>query len=175
MPEIDFESAVAEFVALGRRMQNQPQLTGDQLVDEYARWYRDVRIEEASVDDSNDMLLLEWGALRPMEISEPTDFRPDGSYTGIQWADTLYKAIQLTRQVVPAAGHEDPQFDDLAMDLSIMLCFDATAASDPGDSMCVGTPDEVDRDVADFREQPYVQPLLAARPQRIVVWLSGAG
>lgn len=175
MPDIDFESAVTEFLSLGRRLQDHPELTGDQVVEEYARWYRDVRIEEASVDDSNDMLLLEWGALRPMEISEPTDFRPDGSYAGIKWADTLYKAIQLTRQVVPAAVHEHPQFDDLAMDLSIMLCFDATSASDPGDSMWVGMPDEVDRDVAQLRKEPYVEPLLAARPQRIVVWLSGAG
>ena len=174
MPDIDFESAVAEFLALGRRLQNQPELTGNHVIEEFSRWYRDVRIEEASVDDNNDVLLLEWGTLRPIEISEPTDFRTT-SYTGINWADTLYKAIQLTRQVVPADGLEDPEFDQLAMDLSIMLCFDATAKSDPGDSMWVGTPDEVDCDVANFREEPYVKPLLTARPQRIVVWLSGAG
>jgi len=109
------------------------------------------------------------------DLAEPTDFRPPATYEGVQYAPTRYRAIRLTREVFPAAGHEDPQFDRLAVDLSVTLCFEPVAEEERGGETSMDGPEEVDFGLWDFREEPYVQPLLIVPPQRIVATIAGAG
>jgi hypothetical protein len=58
MPETDFETAIADFLALGRRLQAAPPVTGQRVLDELTARYRDNRVLGAAIDEDADMLLL---------------------------------------------------------------------------------------------------------------------
>ncbi len=75
MATTDFETSITDFLALGRRLQTAQPLTGQLVLDELTAWYRDSRVEGAALDEDADMLLLQWGATRPLIVSEPTDLR----------------------------------------------------------------------------------------------------
>lgn len=55
MPMVEFETAVADFLSLGRRLQAIQPVTGERVLAELAAWYRDYRVSGASVDAHADM------------------------------------------------------------------------------------------------------------------------
>jgi hypothetical protein len=59
MLTIDFETAIAHFLMLGRRLQETKVSTGEGVLDALIVWYRDSRIDGATIDGDADMLLLQ--------------------------------------------------------------------------------------------------------------------
>ena len=45
MQTVDFETAIAEFLALGRCLQDAQDLCGERVLDELCRWYLGTRVE----------------------------------------------------------------------------------------------------------------------------------
>lgn len=56
---MDLETAIADFLALGRRLSANLPLTGQRALDALTTWYRDTRVKGASPDRDADMLLLQ--------------------------------------------------------------------------------------------------------------------
>lgn len=75
MPSVDLETAIADFLRLGKRLQSDPGLTGDRVLEEMTDWFRQVRVDGADSESDGDMLLFQWGTTRPILLAEPTDMR----------------------------------------------------------------------------------------------------
>lgn len=89
MKTVGLETSVSDFLALGRRLLSFQPLTGEHVLGELIAWYKDSRIIGASLDENADMMLLQWGEIRPVDLTEPTDLRAvsDGK---IQFLESKY-------------------------------------------------------------------------------------
>ncbi len=174
MPTIDFETSVAEFLALGRRLQATLPLTGERVLDELTAWYRDKRIEGAAIDEDADMLLLQWGATRPLIVVEPTDLRRLAD-KDLRFAEQELQYLDVTRQVFAAGEDEDAEFDDSAVQMSISLGFGPADGSEPMSNLWIHTPQEIASVVKKYANTPFVLSLLnrPAATVTIVVGLCG--
>lgn len=165
MPMVEFETAVADFLSLGRRLQAIQPVTGERVLAELAAWYRDSRVSGAPVDAHADMLLLQWGGTSPILVPEPTDLRFRGG-TKVRYSDQELQYLDFTRQVF-AAEDEETEFDDAAVQMSITLAFGPANGDEPDSNLWIHTPDELERSLASFRTVPFVQALLD-RPAHVV-------
>lgn len=114
VPTTDFETSIADFLALGQRLQAAQPLTGERVLEELTAWYRNSRVEGAAIDEDADMLLLQWGATCPLVVSEPTDLRKLGD-DDLKFGDHELQYLDFTRQVFAAGEDEDAEFDDEPM------------------------------------------------------------
>jgi hypothetical protein len=126
MPATDFETAITNFLTLGRQLQEATSLTGERVLDDLTNWYRDSRIDGAAIDADADMLLLQWGATRPIIVSEPTDLRGRGD-NDFTFAAQEVHYLDFTRQVFVAGEDEEAEFDAVAVQMSITLGFQPRA------------------------------------------------
>ena len=173
MPTVDLETAVSDFLSLGRRLLATQPLSAERVLEELTAWYRDVRIECASLDEDGDMLLLQWGATRPPLVSEPTDVRPLGHKIKFGTKDLRY--LDFTRQVFAAGGDEGADFDDAAVQMSITLSYGPADGTEESANQWVNTPDDVDDGVREFRSAPFVQSLLQAAARNVAVTVGHCG
>src|SRR5215207_2145950 len=112
-PSVDLETCIEDFLALGRRLQTLRPLTGERVLEELTAWYRRTRVEGAAPDEDGNMLLLQWGAVRLLDVTEPTDLRPLRD-DEVGFADPKLQFLDFTRQVFAAGDDEDEEFDDSA-------------------------------------------------------------
>jgi hypothetical protein len=159
VPTKDFEASVADFLALGRRLQVAQPLTRQRVLDELTAWYRDTRVERAPPEEDADMLLLQWGAERPLVVSEPTDLRKLRD-NDLKFADQEQKYLDFTRQVFAAGEDEEADFDDSAVQMSITLGFGTADGSEPSSNQWIHTPDDIASGKERFASTPFVQSLL---------------
>ena len=174
MSTVDFESSIAEFLNLGRRLQAAGPITGRLVLEELTNWYRDTRIDGALLDEDGDMLLLQWGASRPQIVPDPTDLRGlgDGKF---KFTNGKVQYLDFTRQVFPSAGDDDAEFDDEAVQMSITLGFGPARGDEEGANRWISTPEEIDSGKAEFLEVQFVKSLLdvPAKSLSVTVGLIG--
>jgi hypothetical protein len=172
VPAIDFETAIASFLSLGRRLQETQPLTGQTILAELTAWYQNVRIEGAPLEEDADMLLLQWGATCPLVVASPTDLRTldDDEF---KFSDRELKYLDFTRQVFVQGDDED--FDDAAVQMSISLGFDPADGSEPNSNLWISTPADVDSAKAAFLGVPFVQALVNVPPRMISIKVGQCG
>jgi hypothetical protein len=174
MPITDFETAITHFLTLGRRLQEVQPLIGEQVLDELTTWYRHSRIEGAVIDDDADMLLLQWGATRPLIVSGPTDLR-ERSDDDLTFADQEVCYLDFTRQIFVAGEDEEVEFDDVAIQMSISLGFQPADGNEPMSNLWIQTPDDLDKGVAEFKDTQFVQSHLRLPAQTITITIDHCG
>jgi hypothetical protein len=170
----DLETAIASFLELGRRLQAVHPLTAEAVLDQLATWYHRTRIDGADLDQDADMLLLQWGATRPLTFSEPTDLR-NLSDDDLQFADHELRYLNFTRQVFAAAEEQDAEFDDSAVHMSITLGFDAANGTERASNLWIHTPDGIESGKQQFRGTPFVHSLLNVTPQSVTITVGLCG
>lgn len=174
MTNTDFESAIADFLALGRRLQAPQLLTGQRVLDELTAWYRDTRVEAAALDEDADMLLLQWGVKQPLIVTEPTDLRDLGD-EDLKFSDQEVKYLDFTRQVFATGDDENAEFDDAAVQMSITLGFAPADVSEGGSNQWINTPDDIDAGIRDFLGVPFVQSLIAVPARSVAITVFHCG
>ena len=162
-PNID--AAVSGFIEMGHAIKESNSITGRVVLERVLNWYREIRIAGTDLTEDDDMLLLQWGALKPLLLSEPTDMR---HRTGEQWqyAQVRHRYLDFTRQVNPATDNEDEEFDDVSVQMSITLAFEPADESEPSGNTWIGTPEQIDDGTRAFMI-PFVIDLLD-RPASII-------
>ena len=174
MPTIDFEASIDAFLALGRKLQSDLPLTAEHALGQIARWYHDTRIEGAEISKDGDMLLLQWGDIRPLQLAEPTDLRDLGD-DDLKFTKELFKYIDIVREVMPSGDAEDAEFDDEAVQMSITLCYGVTAGNEPGANQWIMTPSDIETGIPEFKANDFVKPLLAVPTKHVVVQVGYCG
>ena len=104
-------------------------LIGDRVLNKLIAWYRETRIIGTSLIDQGDMLLFQWGALRPFDIAEPTDVRGIGDGK-IKFLDSKFQYLNFTRQVFANYGDNAIEFDDVAVQMRISLFYEPTTENE---------------------------------------------
>lgn len=167
MHTVGFEQAIADFLALGRRLQSAQPLTGAVVLEQLTTWYRSGRIRRAELQDDGDMLLLQWGAIRPPLLAEPVDLRKmDVGALKFAQQDRYY--LDFTRQVF-APESPDDEFDDYAVQLSIQLTFGPAEGRVGHSNLWIATPDQVDAGKTRFVADPFVQARLHVPAEAMTV------
>lgn len=174
MPTVDFETSISDFLALGRRLQALQSLTGGRVLDEITIWYHDNRIIEAAVEDSEDMLLLQWGVAWPYNISEPTDLRKLDDNQVVDF-HTDFRYLDFTRQVFPSGGDRNADFDSSAVQMSITLYYDPATGDEPSSNLWIDKPDDIARGTSEFCLVPFVSALLTTPAQRAAIYVGYCG
>jgi len=174
VPATDFKTTIAEFLALGRRLQASKPLTGQRVLDELTAWYRDIRVNGASLDEDADMLLLQWGATQPLLVAEPTDLRGFGD-DELKFSDQELKYLGFTRQVFAADEDEDAEFDDAAVQMSITLGFAPADGSEAGSNQWINTPDDIEGGKREFLAVPFVQSLIGVPARSVAITVGHCG
>jgi hypothetical protein len=170
----DLERAIADFLAMGRRLQAAQPLTGQRVLDELTAWYRGTRVEGAALDADADMLLLQWGATRPLSLAEPTDLRGLGD-DDLRFSDREVKYLDFTRQVFAAGDDEDAEFDDLAVQMGITLGFAPADGSETGSNQWISTPEDIDPGTRAFLDVPFVKALISAPAHSVTITVGRCG
>jgi hypothetical protein len=174
MKLVDLETSVSDFLILGRRLLSFEPITGEHVLDELMAWYKDSRITGAPLDEDADMLLLQWGSIRPLDIPEPTDLRTLGD-DNIQFMEREYQYLNFTRQVSANNEEKSLEFDDVAVQMSITLCYEPSTGSEPNSDLWIDMPSEIERALAKYRTTPFVGILLGIPAWRAVVTVDHCG
>ena len=161
------------FLQLARQIQERSEATGAEILDRAADYYRDLRVEDADLDAQGDMLLLQWGRTRPWLLSGPTDLRLGEA--SVPEADVPRRYLDVTRQIVPTGGSPDVEFDDVALQMSLTLVYEAADGSETNHNLWVETPDGLASALVTLRETPFVAGLLSRVPDRLVATIDWAG
>jgi hypothetical protein len=172
MAIVDLETCIADFLALGRRLQADQALTGERVLEELVRWYRESRVTGAALDEEGDMLLLQWGARQQLDITEPTDLRELGDET-LNFGEHDVPYLDFTRQV--CATNDDEEFDDVAVQMSVTLCHELANGAEPGSNLWINTPADIDSKENEFRSVPFVKSLLTVPAQRAIIKVENPG
>lgn len=175
MPTVDFETAIRDFLELGRRLYAAQPVTGQRVLDELVAWYSDVRIAGAELDDDGDMLLWQWGAIRPLILSEPTDLRHRDNDDELQFADEELQYLDFTRQVFPAGDDEEADFDDAAVQLSITLCFGPADGNEPNANQWIETPADIPARTKKVLSHPFVRSLMSVPTGTLAITVDHCG
>jgi hypothetical protein len=171
--EVDQENAVAQFLALARSCQDR-NLTATGVIEEVVRFYRDVRIAGADVEDDGDMLLFQWGDGEHLILSEPTDFRsPESADYEFDGVESKY--LDFTRQVFVAGDEGDEDFDESAIQMSITLIYGPASGKEQAGNVWIATPSRVEHDLKKHAAAPLVTELIKLQPSRIVATVDVCG
>jgi hypothetical protein len=168
MQTIDLEKSIKDFLALGRQLQSLQPLIAEKVLGEFFAWYREDRITGASLIENEDMLLLQWGVIRPLNILEPTDLRGIGDEE-ITYSNSRFQYLNFTRQVFPSGGNKDVEFDDVAIQMSITLCYGSTVEKENSDSLWIESPNDLEHGEENFRSIPFVDLLLKTPVSRVEI------
>ena len=154
----NIDAAVSGFLDMGRCIKESDSITGRVVLERVLNWYRDIRIAGTDFAEDDDMLLLQWGALNPLLLSEPTDMRHRAGEKW-QYAQERHSYLDFTRQVCPATDNEDEEFDDVAVQMSITLAFGIADGNEPLANTWICNPEQIDDGTTVFMN-PFVNALL---------------
>lgn len=170
---LDIETAVREFLELGRSIQAGNQITGRIALAKVLTWYRDTRIVGADFGEDGDMLLLQSGSTQPLELSEPKDLR-NTTDSELSFAQQSCRYVDFTRQVCASGVDEEVEFDDAAVKMSITLGFEPADGSEASSSFWICSPDEIDGAIREFMT-PYVSALIERPVKSLAIFVSRCG
>jgi len=168
MQTIDLETSINDFLKLGQQLQSLQPLTGENVLSELFAWYRENRITGTSLIKNGDMLLLQWGVTRPLDIFKSTDLRGIGDEK-IQFSSSRFQYLNFTRQVVADFGDKDVEFDDVAIQMSITLCYGSTEEKENSDDIWIETPNDVESGEEKFRSTSFVNLLMKTPVSRVEI------
>jgi hypothetical protein len=168
MQKIDLETSIKDFLALGRQLQSLQPLTSENVLGELFAWYREYRITGTSLVEDEDMLLLQWGVTSPLDILEPTDLRGIGDEE-IKYSNSRFQYLNFTRQVFPSGGNKDVEFDEVAIQMSITLCYGSTVEKENSDGLWIETPTDLEYGEERFRSIPFVNMLMKTPVSRVEI------
>jgi len=164
MKTVDLEASVSDFLSLGKQLLSLKPLTGEDVLRELLGWYQDDRVLGAQLDENADMLLLQWGAIRPLNNTDPLDLRTV-SESMLHSFESEYQYLDFTRQVFANNEEKNLEFDDVAVQMSMTLFYEPSTGSEPNSNLWIQMPSEIGQGVAKFRSTPFVKMLL-----NIPVW-----
>ncbi len=170
---VDQETAIQKFLDFSKRLQADPDLTAEKALNQMVEFYTDVRIEGAELDDDGYMLLLQWGAIRPLLVDQPVDLRK--SPDDVDFDDTEYTYLDITRQVLAVGDDGDPDFDESAVQLSISLFYEAPEGKVKGANLWISQPDDLTKSLAEFKAVPFVSQHLGAKISRMTATVGHCG
>lgn len=191
MSVIDFETSIAEFLALGRKLQALQPLTGAMVWDAITEWYRDVRVEGAS-EEGDDMLLLQWGEYTHLILPEPMDVRGMKD-SETEFSDRSLPCLGFVRQVFTHGVYdleslgddydeedlecigEEIEFDDGAVQMSVALYYEQAAVERLSSDFWIEKPEEIDEKRGVFWAEPFVAALIDAPASKVVVTVDACG
>jgi len=135
---IDLETSITEFLERGRELLENT-LTVERIFNEVTTRYRDQRINGAVIENSGDMVLIDWGESRLMRTPVPTDLRnlEDG---GPEWYSDHISHFSMARQLHVETGDND-DFDGNAVAMHIDLGFSDAVLSSA--NQWVESPDDI--------------------------------
>jgi hypothetical protein len=162
---LDIDAAVAAFLVMGETITKAQSVTGLELLNRVLDWYRNTRIARTVLEEDGDMLLLEWGATQPMELSRPTDMRGEGSVAP-QFSQARHRWLGFTRQAWPLSENEQDEFDGRAVVMCVFLAYELADGSEPSGNTWIHSPENMDDEIRDFMN-PYVTQLLK-KPANLV-------
>ncbi|WP_164104405.1 hypothetical protein [Candidatus Laterigemmans baculatus] len=171
---VDLEAAIRQFINAARDLQAEPEVTAEAVLQRVIQGYRDVRIDRASLNSDGDMLLLQWGAISPLIAEGPADLR-NASADDIAFEQSERQYIDFTRQVFAAAEDEDADFDDSAVQLSMTLVYGQATGDEVSSNQWIENPRRIDNAITKFRDDPFVQRLMAAPASRLVATVQHCG
>jgi hypothetical protein len=157
-----------------------PSVESRAIFDTVLSFYREVRIEGTNLDHDDDMLLLQWGATKPLLIDGFTDLRPLAD-EHVKMADRAERYISITRQIFVEVEYAEDvefeilEFDDLAIGLTVALFFGPAGRREPSSNLWIATPADVQVKMEEFSTVPYVNDLLDSQPLRINVYVDAVG
>jgi hypothetical protein len=168
------EAAANSFLELARRLEEHRQAPGEQILAGMLAFYRQVRVDDADLTADGDMLLLQWGRMRPWLLRAPTDLRlvEDGE---LQLEATERRYLNVTRQLIPTGAGAEAEFDDVAIQLSLTLVYEEADGSERDANRWVHSPTDLDAILTEFRQEAFVAALLARVPERVVATVDWAG
>lgn len=164
---LDIDAAVAAFLVMGETITQSESVTGIDLLNRVLDWYRSTRISRTVLEEDGDMLLLEWGATNPMELSRPTDMRGEGRVKP-QFSQSRHRYLGFTRQVRPLSGNEQDEFDGSAVVMCVHLAYELADGNEPRGNTWIHSPENMDDEIRNFMN-PYVTQLVN-KPTN-VVWV----
>ena len=171
--EVDQEDAVGQFLELARSCQDR-NLTAPKVIEEVVRFYRDVRIAGADVEDDGDMLLFQWGGGEHLILSEPTDFRKPSS-ADYEFDGREAQYLDFTRQVFIAANGGGEDFDESAIQMSITLIYGPATGKEQSVNVWIATPSRLELDLIKHAAVPLVAQLIDLSPSRIIATVDVCG
>jgi hypothetical protein len=174
MQTIDLETCIKDFLAFGRQLQSLQPLFAENVLSDFFAWYRENRITDASLIEDEDMLLLQWGVIRPLDILEPTDLRGIRDEE-MRYSNSNYEYVNFTRQVFPSDGNKDVELDDVAIQMSITLCYGSTVEKEHSDNLWIGSPNDLEHGKGKFRSIPFVNLLLKTPVSRVEIIVQHCG
>jgi len=172
MCEITQEEAVVKFSELMNPFLSSVVIP-PALVETVINFYSNFRVMGASLENCDDMLLLEWGVNRPFLISSFTDFRflahnaPNFSDRQLQW-------LGLTRQIFTPTD-ECVEFDAGAIALCTYLFFEEKSGSEPASELWISYPSELNDKLDEFLQNPFVANLVSSKPSLLNVFVTYIG
>lgn len=162
MKTVDLETSVLDFLALGKQLLSFEPLTGEHALSKLLAWYRDNRVLGTPPDENADVILLQWGAIQPLELVEPIDLRTVGEGT-LHSLELKYQYLDFTRQVFANNEEKSLEFDDVAVQMSMTLFYEPSNGNEPNSNLWIEMPTEIEQGVAIFRATPFVG-MLVNRP-----------
>lgn len=172
---LDFDASIECFLALGRELQRAHPPTAEHALNELVGWYRTSRIHGAELAQDGDMLLLQWGEIKPLKFTEPTDLRRFESIDMTLFEPNSYRYIDLTRQVFASTSRPEAEFDDEGVQMSITLLYELSSDSQRGSNIWVPTPADIELSMRKFHSVPFVQACVTEPSLRAVVSVSHCG
>jgi hypothetical protein len=167
MKNLEFEESIKEFLQIGRQLHAERRLTADHALSVLTEWYRGTRVAGATLDQNEDMLLLQWGAMRPLRINQPSDLR-GLTDADISFSDDNRQYLALARQLSPTQGDDDEDFDNAAVQLSITLTYVVADGDEPSSNLWIRAPSDLENGIRDFRADPFVASLLFKDARAII-------
>ncbi len=171
---IDMEEAIQQFLAIAHELQAESPLTAGNVLERVIEFYRDVRIELANIESDGDMLLLQWGTMKPLLADQPIDLR-NASDDNLRFDGTERKYLDFTRQVFAEGDDEDAEFDDSAIQLSMTLAYGPATGDESSSNQWVHQPKGIDRGIKKLRAVPFVAGLWGLQPDRLVATVDYCG
>ena len=174
MAILEFEAAIECFLALGREIQMARPLTAEHALKQLVDWYKSSRIHGSELEQDGDMLLLQWGEIRPLRFIEPTDLRRFENINMTFFEPTSYRYIDLTRQVF-APTDPAAEFDDEAVQMSISLLYEPGLDNQGGSNIWIPTPADIELRIPGIHSVPFVKERRVGPSVRAVVSVSHCG
>ena len=87
----------------------------------------------------------------------------------IEYSNSRFQYLNFTRQVFPSNGNKDVEFDDVAIQMSITLCYGSTVENENSDGLWIETPNDLEHGEENFRSTPFVNLLLKTPISRVQI------
>jgi len=169
---LSVDDAISEFFSIYDQIEAEKELTIENVVKRFIRYYSDIRIKNADIENNGDMLLFQWGSYRILENINRVDLRkfPDN----LVFSTEEYKILDFTRQVF-APEREDEEFDDIAIQMSIQLIYGLSTGDEPNSNIWIENLKEVNQKKISYFETQFVIERKLEKINKIIASVDNCG